>query len=92
VIPFSFNLEEPASECHHAKCIMVAARACLEGYTAPSRATLTFLSSGKVASVTVAGPAAGTPAATCITEALSKPVVGPFRRVDFVLTTTVSPP
>jgi len=69
-----------------------AARACLEGYDAPSRATIVFGSSGKVQSVNVAGPAAGSPAEPCITRTLSKAAVGAFRRPTFSVTTTISPP
>jgi hypothetical protein len=69
-----------------------AARACVDGYDAASRATIVFSSSGKVDSVSVAGPAAGTKAEACIVRALSKAAVGPFRRPTFSVTTTVTPP
>jgi len=69
-----------------------AARACLEGYDAPSRATIVFVSTGKVQSVNVAGPAAGSPAEACISRTLSKAAVGAFRRPTFSVTTTISPP
>src|SRR5262249_1778965 len=69
-----------------------AARACLADFDAPSRATITFASSGHVESVAVSGPAAGTKAEGCIRSAFSKASVGPFRKSSFVITTTVSPP
>jgi hypothetical protein len=69
-----------------------AARACLEGHDSPSRATILFASTGKVQSVSVAGPAAGTAAEGCIVKTLSKAAVGAFRRPSFSVTTTISPP
>jgi hypothetical protein len=69
-----------------------AARACVAGQDSPSRATLTFASTGKVQSVSVSGPAAGTSAEGCIKNALSKVSVGPFRRPTFSISTTVTPP
>jgi len=69
-----------------------AARACVDGYDAASRATIVFSSSGKVENVNVAGPAAGTKAEACIVRVLSKAAVGPFRRATFSVTTTISPP
>ncbi len=69
-----------------------AARACLEGHDSPSRATIVFGSNGKVQSVNVAGPAAGTSAEACISRTLSKAAVGAFRRPTFSVTTTISPP
>jgi hypothetical protein len=69
-----------------------AARACIADFDAPSRATLVFGSSGNVQSVSVSGPAAGTKADACIKSALSKVVVGPFRKATFTSTITISPP
>jgi hypothetical protein len=69
-----------------------AARNCLAGQEAPSRATIVFASSGNVQTVTVTGPAAGTPAAECIKTAMSKTVVGPFKHASFSVSTTISPP
>jgi outer membrane biosynthesis protein TonB len=69
-----------------------AARSCVEGHDAASRATIVFASTGKVQSVNVSGPAAGTRAESCIIGALSKSAVGPFRRPSFSVTTTISPP
>jgi hypothetical protein len=70
----------------------VAARNCLVGQEGPSRATIVFASSGSVQTVTVTGPAAGTPAAECIKTAMSKTVVGPFKHASFSVSTTISPP
>jgi hypothetical protein len=69
-----------------------SARACVDGYDSASRATIVFVSSGKVQSVNVAGPAAGTKAEGCIVKTLSRAAVGPFRRPSFSVTTTISPP
>jgi hypothetical protein len=69
-----------------------AARSCVAGHDAPSRATITFASSGKVQSVSVSGPAAGTPAEACIKSVLSKANVGAFQRSSFPVSTTISPP
>jgi hypothetical protein len=69
-----------------------AARACVEDFEAPSRATIVFGSNGSVQSVSVAGPAAGTKAEGCIRAALSKANVGPFRRATATATATISPP
>jgi hypothetical protein len=69
-----------------------AARNCIVGQDAPSRATIVFASSGSVQSVSVTGPAAGTPAEACIKTAMSKTVVGPFKHPTFSVSTTISPP
>ena len=69
-----------------------AARNCVAGHDGPSRATLVFASTGKVQSVSVSGPAAGTPAEGCIKSVLSKANVGPFQRSTFSVSTTISPP
>jgi hypothetical protein len=68
-----------------------AARACIEGQDASSRATIVFGSNGHVQNVNVSGPAAGTRAEGCISKALSRAVVGPFRRPTYSLTVTISP-
>jgi hypothetical protein len=68
------------------------ARNCLVGQEAPSRATITFASSGSVQNVAVTGPAAGTPAEACIKTAMSKTVVGAFKHATFSVSTTISPP
>ncbi|MCA9597117.1 MAG: hypothetical protein KC776_27575 [Myxococcales bacterium] len=67
------------------------ARACVAGQDAPSRATVTFGSDGRVQSVGVSGPAAGTPAESCIRAALSKARVQPFARSTFSVGVTVRP-
>jgi hypothetical protein len=69
-----------------------AARNCLAGQEGPSRATIVFASTGNVQSVTVSGPAAGTPAEACIKTAMSKTVVGAFKHPTFSVSTTISPP
>jgi hypothetical protein len=69
-----------------------AARACVDAQAGPSRASIVFASTGKVQSVSVTGPAAGTAAEGCIRNALSKANVGPFRRPSFSLSTTITPP
>jgi hypothetical protein len=69
-----------------------AARNCLAGHEAPSRATIVFASTGNVQSVTVSGPAAGTPAEACIKTAMSKTAVGAFKHASFSVSTTISPP
>jgi hypothetical protein len=69
-----------------------AARNCLAGQEGPSRATIVFASSGNVQSVTVTGPAAGTPAEACVKAAMSKTVVGAFKHPTFSVSTTISPP
>jgi hypothetical protein len=68
------------------------ARNCLVGQEGPSRATIVFASTGSVQSVSVSGPAAGTPAEACIKTAMSKTVVGPFKHPTFSVSTTISPP
>jgi hypothetical protein len=69
-----------------------AARNCIAGQDGPSRATIVFASSGNVQSVSVTGPAAGTPAEACIKTAMSKTVVGAFKHPTFSVSTTISPP
>jgi hypothetical protein len=58
---------------------------------ASSRATIVFGSNGHVENVNVSGPAAGNRAEGCIVKALSRAVVGPFRRPTYSLTVTISP-
>lgn len=72
--------------------VLGAARACIAGHSAPSSATLVFGSSGQVDRVSVSGPAAGTPAATCVEAALKKARVQPFAADSFSLGVTVRPP
>lgn len=71
--------------------VMGGARACVAGQDGPSRATVTFGSDGRVQSVSVSGPAAGTPAEACIRAALSKARVQPFARSSFSVGATVRP-
>jgi hypothetical protein len=71
--------------------VLGGARACVAGQDAPSQATVTFGSDGRVQSVGVSGPAAGTPAAACIKAALSKARVQPFARPTFTVGTPVRP-
>jgi len=72
--------------------VLGAARSCIAGHPKASSATLVFGSSGEVASVSVGGPAAGTPAAGCIESALKKARVQPFAAPTFSLAVTVRPP
>ena len=71
--------------------VMGSARACVAGQDSPSSAAVTFGSNGRVQSVSVSGPAAGTPAQACIVAALSKARVPPFARPTFSVRTTVRP-
>ncbi|HEX6275753.1 MAG TPA: hypothetical protein VFZ53_22080 [Polyangiaceae bacterium] len=72
--------------------VLGAARSCVAGHSQPSTAQLVFGSDGQVSSVTVAGAAAGTPAAACIESALKKARVQPFAASSFSLAVTVRPP
>jgi hypothetical protein len=72
--------------------VLGAARSCVAGHPQPSTAQLVFGSDGQVSSVTVGGPAAGTPAAACIESALKKARVQPFAASSFSLGVTVRPP
>lgn len=71
--------------------VLGAARACIAGEPAASSATLVFGSNGQVTSVSVSGPADGTPAAACIKSALGKARVQPFAAKSFSLGVTVRP-
>jgi hypothetical protein len=71
--------------------VLGAARACVAGHPQPSSAQLVFSSDGQVQSVSVGGPAAGTPAAACIESALKKARVQPFAASSFSLGVTVRP-
>jgi hypothetical protein len=55
------------------------------GHDRPSNATVTLGSNGRVKSVVVSGPAAGTPAARCIESALGAMRVRPFARPTFTI-------
>lgn len=65
--------------------VLGAARACVAGMTGTSTASITFNSEGRVAKVSVSGPAAGTPAGACIQSALSRARVSPFTKPSFVV-------
>jgi hypothetical protein len=67
------------------------ARRCLAGQLQPSRALLTFGSDGTVQSVSITGPAAGTPAEACAKAALSRARVAPFANPTFSVNTTLRP-
>ena len=68
-----------------------AAKLCVKGQDAPSRASITFGSDGKAQSVTVTGPAAGTPAEECIKGALQKSSVGAFSKPSYNVAVTLRP-
>jgi hypothetical protein len=68
-----------------------AAKACVKGQEAPSRASITFGSDGKVQSISVSGPAVGTPAEECIKQALQKGNVGPFAKPSFTQSILIRP-
>jgi hypothetical protein len=71
--------------------VIGSARACVAGHDAPSRATIVFGSNGRVQSVSISGPAAGTPAEACIRAALSGARVEPFAKPTFSVGATVRP-
>lgn len=71
--------------------VLGSARACVAGQDQPSHAVIVFGSNGRVKSVSVSGPAAGTPAAGCIRAALSQARVQPFARSRFSVGTPVRP-
>jgi hypothetical protein len=72
--------------------VLGAARSCLAGQLEASGARVVFGSDGSVQSVQVSGPAAGTPAASCIESAFKKARVQPFAAPSFSLATKVRPP
>lgn len=71
--------------------VLGSARACVAGDEKPSSAVLVFGSDGHVKSVSVSGPAAGTPAAGCIRSALSRARVQPFGRSSYSVGTPIRP-
>lgn len=71
--------------------VLGSARACVAGQDGASQATIVFGSDGKVTSVAVSGPAAGTNAEACIKAALSKARVQPFSRPTFAASTAIRP-
>ena len=71
--------------------VMGSARACVAGMDEPSHAQVVFGSDGRVTNVSVSGPAAGKAASGCITNALKRARVSPFRRPSFTVGVTVRP-
>jgi hypothetical protein len=72
--------------------VMAGARSCLAGQEQGSRATITFGSDGRAQGVAVVGPAAGTPAESCVRSALMAARVAPFSEGSFSAALTVRPP
>jgi len=72
--------------------VMLGARSCLAGQESGSKATVIFGSDGRVKTVTVGGPAAGTPAEGCLRSALGGARVPPFADPDYTASFTVRPP
>jgi hypothetical protein len=72
--------------------VLGAARSCLAGQLEPSSARVVFASDGSVQAVQVSGPAAGTPAGSCIESAFKKARVQPFAAPTFSFGTKVRPP
>ncbi len=72
--------------------VMAGARSCLAGQDAGSRAEVTFGSDGRVKSVGVSGPAAGTPAEGCLRSAIGAARVPPFSEPSFSASLTIRPP
>jgi len=72
--------------------VMAGARSCLAGQETGSKATVTFGTDGHVKSVSVAGPAAGTPAESCVRSALMGARVPPFSEPEYSASFTVRPP
>jgi hypothetical protein len=72
--------------------VMGGARSCLAGQEGGSKATVTFGADGHVKSVSVTGPAAGTPAEGCVRSALMGARVPPFSEPEYSASFTVRPP
>jgi hypothetical protein len=72
--------------------VMTGARSCLAGQDAESRATVVFGPDGRVTSVTISGPAAGTPAEPCVRSALSAARVPPFGDPSYSVGLPIRPP
>jgi hypothetical protein len=68
-----------------------SARLCVVGHLSPSQATVVFGSNGRVLSVKVSGPAAGTASESCIQRAMGQARVQPFADETFSVRTTVRP-
>jgi hypothetical protein len=71
--------------------VMSGARHCVAGDEGASSAVVVFASDGHVQSVSVHGPAAGKPSATCIEGQLSLARVQPFAAPSFSVNATVRP-
>jgi hypothetical protein len=71
--------------------VMGSARSCVAGATTPTPAQVVFGSDGTVRAITVSGPSAGTPAASCIEAALKRARVAPFASPTFSLMVWVRP-
>ncbi|HTA94207.1 MAG TPA: hypothetical protein VK745_31725 [Polyangiaceae bacterium] len=71
--------------------VMSGARHCVAGDEEASSAVVVFASDGHVQSVSVHGPAAGKPSATCIEGQLSRARVQPFAAQSFSVNATVRP-
>lgn len=72
--------------------VMMPARNCLAGQETGSRATLVFGSDGRARSVSVSGPAAGTPAEGCLKAALMGARVPAFAEPTYSAALTIRPP
>lgn len=72
--------------------VMGSAKACVAGADEPSRATITFGSSGAAQNVSVGGWAAKNPSASsCIQGALKGANVGPFSKPTYSFSVTIRP-
>ena len=69
--------------------VLPAARECLGPDDPISKASVVFNSDGSVASVTVAGSAAGKPAAACIEKELRKAKLQPFAEPTYTANITI---
>ena len=67
------------------------AKVCVAGHSKQSNATVVFGSDGRVKSVAVSGPAAGTPAEECIRNVFMSARVAPFAQPQFAVNLPVRP-
>jgi hypothetical protein len=72
--------------------VMTGARSCLAGQDSGSKATVKFGPTGRVMSIALSGPAAGTPAESCVRSALMGARVPPFSEPSFSASLTIRPP
>jgi hypothetical protein len=72
--------------------VMQNAQRCLAGQDDGAPTSVTFGSDGRVQSVKVSGPAAGTLAEGCVAGALGRARVGPFAEPSYTARVTVRPP